>query len=471
MYRISVALLLINAVSDCGLAQSGSQDTQTIENLRREIAVMSQRLRDMEKTLSALEAKSSERDAHELDIPAVTSPKGVEISDRVAKYETANEDQAPAPRTDNLPLDPTYAGFFRLPTTKTWLQIGGYVKTDFLYDLKPAGNTDAFVPSSIPVGPGADVQNANFHARQSRFNFDFRTPLAGGNARTFLEFDFFGSNGPTTPRLRHLYGQFRNILVGLTYSNFTDPDALPDTLDFAGPNGGVKTRNVQLRYSAVLTKRSTIRVSVEKPVSDVLSRRVDIAIDPSSPAPDLSASWRYEVDRGHLQVSSIYRWIAATANESRTASVFGWGVGATSGFRTFDRDNVVLEFTFGRGIGRYIDDTSGQGVDAALESIQNPVPKALPAIGISAAYQHYWARQLRSTATFGYASVENTSFQADNFFHRSQYFAGNVIWAPMRQFQLGAEALYGWQELKGGARGNATRIQFSTKYRFLTRDE
>ena len=47
--------------------------------------------------------------------------------------------------------------------------------------------------------------------------------------------DFFGTNS-TTPKLRHAYGQAKNFLVGQTFSNFMDPDAGADTLDYQGPN-------------------------------------------------------------------------------------------------------------------------------------------------------------------------------------------------------------------------------------------
>ena len=44
----------------------------------------------------------------------------------------------------------------RLPGTQTFLKIGGYFKTDFIYDGKPAGDPERFIPSSIPLGqPGA----------------------------------------------------------------------------------------------------------------------------------------------------------------------------------------------------------------------------------------------------------------------------------------------------------------------------
>ena len=65
------------------------------------------------------------------------------------------------------------------------------------------------------------------HSWRAEFSTDFRIPVSNvGTARMFMQFDFFGSNGATTPRLRHAYAQIANILVGQTFTNFMDPDAL-----------------------------------------------------------------------------------------------------------------------------------------------------------------------------------------------------------------------------------------------------
>ena len=65
----------------------------------------------------------------------------------------------------------------------------------------------------------------------------------------------FGTNS-TTPRLRHAYAQVLNVLLGQSFSNFMDPDAGPDTLDFQGPNAQVSIRNPQFRYRFALPKRA-----------------------------------------------------------------------------------------------------------------------------------------------------------------------------------------------------------------------
>jgi len=239
------------------------------------------------------------------------------------------------------------------------LKIGGYFKTDFIYDLKPAGDPDKFVPASIPIPSVVAVNNSSISIRPTRLNLDFRIPSnTFGDVRFYLEGDLFGSNA-TTPRLRHAYAQARNFLIGQTFSNFMDPDGFPDTLDFQGPNGMVSIRNPQLRYGFALSPSTTLYISLEKPSSDVAFSTPEFSAKPNAPSPDGTLRLRQEFEGGHFQIAGLFRSIAAFLPDGRSDSVFGWGLNASSGFRMFGKDNAIVAVAAGHGISRYLQDTSG----------------------------------------------------------------------------------------------------------------
>jgi len=58
--------------------------------------------------------------------------------------------------------------------------------------------------------------------------------------RFYLEGDLFEPMRPL--RACAMLRPGKNLLIGQTFSNFMDPDAFPDTLDFQGPNGMVSVR-------------------------------------------------------------------------------------------------------------------------------------------------------------------------------------------------------------------------------------
>jgi hypothetical protein len=395
---------------------------------------------------------------------SVASPQ---VGRATAEYQEFDEDTAAAPRFDNVPLDSKYNGYFQLPRTQTLLKIGGFFKTDFIYDLRFAGNTYLFIPSSFSIPQVPGVYNANVSIRPTRLSLDFRIPSSAlGDVRLYTEGDLFGTNA-TPPRLRHAYAQVRNLLIGQTWTNFMDPDAIADSVEFRGPNGMVLPLNPQVRYGFALGPSTTLHVSVERPSSDVFFQTPQFAAQPNSPSPDGTIRLHQEFERGHFQVAGLFRLIAAYLPDGRADSVFGSGVNTSLSLNTARRDNVIVAVASGHGILRYVQDTSGLGIDAEPGSKSNPHLEATPAVGIEGDYQHYWLKTLRSNAICSYAAVNNTDVVPVKTYNHATYTSTNLIWNPYGSLNIGAEFLYGWTVPQDGQKVNAPGIQFSAKYSFV----
>lgn len=383
-----------------------------------------------------------------------------------ARYEEFSQDILAAARMDNAPLDPAYPGYFRLPGTSTFMRIGGYFKSDFIYDLKPAGDTDRFIPATIPVPTISGVNNSTVSVRPTRLSLDFLLPNDRINTvRFYVEADLFGTNA-TTPRLRHAYAQVKNILIGQSFSNFMDPDAGPDQLDFQGPNAWVSIRNPQLRYGFKLGKNTGLHFSVEKASSDLSFKTPDFNSLANSNAPDGTVRLRTDYKSGHVQLSAVFRSIGAYLPDGRSDSVFGWGMNF-AGSQKIGVDTLVFQGAYGQGLGRYVNDTSGTASDANVQSGTANHLKAIPLVATYASYQHYWKPRLRSSLMYGFVQVQNTDLQPGTAFHRSNYYGTNLIWNAIGSLNVGAEFLYGWQVQKSGLSGNAPRVMFSMKYNFI----
>jgi hypothetical protein len=488
-YLLPTILAMLVTLPSRALPQSQAVADETQE-LKKLVQRMNEQMSKMQAEIDELKGAKAQAAPKQQEAVPPTKPVEVEgtiqssepptegktsghVGETTAKYQEFSEDTEAAPRFENVPLDPKYHGYFRLPGTQTILKIGGYFKSDFIYDLKPAGNTDSFIPSSFPVPQIASANNATVSIRPTRLSLDFRIPSTKiGDVRFYVESDFFGTNA-TTPRLRHAYAQVKNLLIGQTFSNFMDPDAFPDTLDFQGPNGMVSLRNPQFRYGFALSPNTTFYVSVEKPSSDIIFKTPQFSAQPNAPSPDGTIRLRQEFQRGHVQVSGVFRSIGAYLPDQRSDSVFGWGVNTSLALETFDRDTLIFAVAAGHGVSRYIQDTSGLGIDAEPTSA-TPTANAhlvsTPAIGVEAAYQHYWLKKLRSSAIYSYAAVNNTNLSAPTTYNHGTYTGANLIWNPGGSLNLGGEFLYGWIMLNNGQSANAPRIQFSAKYSFVKVD-
>lgn len=479
LYLVAVVVSLLTVMPARALPQSQTSSNETQE-LRKQLDELRAQMDKLQARLGELESSKPTQAAKPLAAPSAYQggtiestqplPQGEssrQVGEATATRQVFSEDTVAAARFNNVPLDPKYNGFFQLPGTQTILKIGGYFKTDFIYDLKPAGNPDSFIPSSFPIPNVVGVNNATVSVRPTRLSLDFRIPSTNlGDVRFYLEGDLFGTNA-TTPRLRHAYAQVKNVLIGQTFSNFMDPDGFPDTLDFQGPNGMVSIRNPQFRYGFALSPSTTLYISVEKPTSDVTFKTPLFSAQPNSPAPDGTIRLRQEFQRGHIQIAGLFRSIGAFLPDGRATSVFGWGVNTSLGVKTFGQDNVIFAVAAGHGVSRYIQDTSGLGIDAEPASPANPHLQATPAVGVEAAYQHYWLKNLRSSAIYSYAAVNNTDLAEATTYNHATYTGTNLIWNPYGSLNVGAEFLYGWTMEQNGQKANAPRIQFSAKYSFV----
>jgi DcaP outer membrane protein len=474
------ALIPVRVIAQTDNSQAVDQLSKRLDELRAEMNKIEAQLSELKSGKAAptqaapaaapsTETRVGQQGTISLQSPA-QGPTSPHVGEATATYKEFSEDTLAAARFNNIPLDPKYHGFFVIPGTQTLLKIGGYFKTDFINDLKPAGNTDSFIPSSFPIPTVTGVNNSTVSIRPTRMSLDFRIPSTKlGEVRFYVEADLFGTNS-TTPRLRHAYAQVRNLLIGQTFTNFMDPDAFPDTLDFQGPNGMVSIRNPQFRYGFALSSSTTFYFSVEKPSSDVAFATPQFSAKPNAPAPDGAIRLRQEFERGHFQVAAIFRSIAAFLPDGRTDSVFGWGVNTSAGVKTFGKDNLILAVAAGHGISRYLQDTSGLGIDAEVASGAGNHLEATPAVGVEAAYQHYWLKTLRSSAVYSYAAVNNSDLAAVTTYNHATYTATNLIWNPYGSLNVGAEFLYGWTMLQNGQKANAPRIQLSVKYSFVKTD-
>jgi hypothetical protein len=169
-----------------------------------------------------------------------------------------------------------YPGSFKLPGSDTSFSIHGYVKLDAIYDADQALGDSAGWTGIQANGTQAQRRDGifRFHAKQSRLNFQSRTPTSYGQLKTYIEADFLGATGnqsvsnSTSLRLRHAYGELGPVLGGQTWTNFMDVGSLPETLDFNGPVGVLFARQAQIRYTQGFGK-FTFSGSLENPQGDI----------------------------------------------------------------------------------------------------------------------------------------------------------------------------------------------------------
>ena len=249
--------------------------------------------------------------------------------------------------------------------------------------------------------------------RESRIGFETRTPTPLGEVRTVMEFDWAGSTtfapggaNPTSvsdnlaPRLRYAYGTLGGLLAGQATSNFSDPDANAEALDFGGNVGEPgRVRVPQVRYTVPVPFGGSLSVSAETPETDIATANgieasdagaiptlttsctagapaqaaaatstcsttlLTSGVTPTNIAkatsPDFTVAWYVPQAWGHFDVSAVIRpSLDATDGKFFSRHFIGYGGHFGMSFQPrwfgWAKDTFSAHFTLGEAIGNYL---------------------------------------------------------------------------------------------------------------------
>ncbi|HEX3861957.1 MAG TPA: porin [Stellaceae bacterium] len=446
---------------------------------------------------------------------------------------------------------------FLIPGTDTSIRVGGEI--DEVLDYWFNGGPPNSSPQTTTLGATGQAQSAPLHVhsglnaagaivpagnparsrgdsifsqspRQSKLNIETRTPTPWGEARTYMEFDWAGSTNfspggatPTSvsdnlaPRLRFAYGTLGGFLAGQANSNFSDPDANAESLDFGGNVGepGV-TRVPQVRYTMPLAGwgiPGALSVSAETPETDaVLAGGLIIGSDASSgspsgslpagtfnptksPAPDITAAWYIPQPWGHMDFSAVVRpemefKDGAFVDRSFVGYGAHFGGDVKPGWFGWAKDDITFHFVGGDAIGRYLNSGSNFGLASNYPSNGAPATAALAAnvlikpvrsYGGEVGYQHWWMSNLRSTISGGVHWRDVDSRVVGCAFNSAAALAGtgscalnkevitthaNVIWNPVPFVDVGLEYTWSHRLVLSNLKGDQSAVigKFGVKF-------
>jgi hypothetical protein len=443
-----------------------------------EIARMQSALDAMAQTITNLQVEIKELKTHqanntnttvqsgkgmEFTVPTIEKPDG---ESQIIPHESLRDYQEAAQRPSKIALDPKYKGFIPVPNTPVFIKFNTKVKLDTMADNRNSGNPDRFVPAQIPLeGDSAHGGGSRFNvtARASSVSLDVRAPDVPGDPRFYYNNDFFG--GGTSAgmgyRLKHLYGQYFNVIAGFTYSVFEDPDVWPDTVDFEGPNSMIFARQPTIRYLLPMGEHWQLNLGIQQPASEVDTFNTN-SITSANHAPDGGFNLRWENKKvGHVQVGAILRDVGANSGTLGNQDVFGWGLMGAAGINMFGKDSLQAQVTYGEGYFHFANDNftySGfEGGDAAYTAAGRL--KALPFFSAMGGYTHHWSDTFRSTASVGFNNLDNASSQGPAAYHKTFYSSVNLVYQLRKRLSVGLEALYGKKEVKNGDTGDVIRVQ------------
>jgi len=375
----------------------------------------------------------------------------------------------------------------------TTFLLTGFLKADALFtntsDGEIADNStgrDYYVPGAIPIGGQDEGTDLNAHVKQSRINFGTDTILDGGDKlSTRFEIDFFGSitgdqrvSNTYAPVLRHAYVQWRNWLVGQTWTNFQDVATLPDAVDFIGTTDGtVFVRQPQVRYTngglsvSAENRETTITPYLPGIPSTTTVTGAERITSDDGMVPDLIARYTYKGSWGHVSAAALLREIKLeTTSAARTTTGVNapiddssWtGALSLSGKYMIGKDDIRFMALYGN-LGRYV------GLNFSNDAVLNSSGDLESIDGYAGfvAFRHVFSPKVRGNIYYALQSYDNDTDLTGLLVNQSSNsWTANIIFSPLPKLDVGAEFRHATRELENGSDGNLDRLQLMTKYSF-----
>ena len=473
-------LSLISALGMFCLASTGAlaQDSYAtrIQVLEEELAAIKQsaiagedvgeRIEDLEDALTMLKQEAAEggpvSTAQSDEQGSVTEPERIETGVNETRDSHVVQTAADLVADD-------FVGSWPLFGTDARMKIGGYVKLDALYDFDGSGDKYQFLIAQIPVdGTPASGRDGYFSmfARETRFNFDVRRSPDGGPAQQlFLEMDFFDESS-FSPRLRHAYVVYGNLLFGQTWTTIADLSSLPFTIDFGAGDALFGTRTAQVRWQQDWNETWSWGVGLENLERPGISNPDNVPGEANVRLPVLAGRITKQTNSGSASLAAMVqelRWDGQ--GDGPNASATGWAL-IYAGRRNFrSGDFWTWNVAYGDGTPENIMALTGSNANAVIEADGRLTTRK--GYSVALGYGHRWSDRLASNFAYAFTDLEDLGLgqRAPDAIKSGGVGHANLVWRKDK-LSAGVELMWGLRENANGNDGDAVRVQAMLKYGF-----
>ena len=350
---------------------------------------------------------------------------------------------------------------------KLSFRLSGFVNLNTIFDFNGLDNYDDFTTSQIPINPDPYENTFRFHmtARQSRLSFNINYITPWGDLKGFVSGDFYtGNTGDISYfHLREAYLEMGHLLLGQTSTTFGNPDVVPATIDFEGPNSSTTLRNPMIRYSNDIGKNWSYILAIEMRGPDTRPFTKDIKSFIATPT--LVGSINKKSDWGVISLSGMFDITRYFNADSIAKKDFGYGGAFSAIINVWKQNHINLFLIAGKGVSNFIDDLSGGGYNGVPDFTTNKLVM-LNSVGGFISYTQHWNDKFSSNFIFSYIELEKTALLPKDDFRYSYYALANLFYSPFQRLNFGLEYNYGKLYVQDNQTGNAHRLQFLAQFTF-----
>ena len=318
--------------------------------------------------------------------------------------------------------------------------IGGCVRMRAWYDWGGV-HTSGFIPYFIPMhrNPAHTRRFDTTPAGSALFFRVIGRNKTLGNYQLYIQADFSGYESRDF-KLKKAYAIINDITIGYANSTFSDPAALPPTIDAAGPNNKLTVTNVLVRWMHTFRHGLVTAFSVESP-----KRQIDVdnefteAVDQWMP--DFSSFVQYEWNSSqHVRLAGIVRTLPYRDMKTiKNHNILGWGLQLSSIAKPTSRITCYANASMGKGY-------ASLGGDLLVGNYDLIGDKAVPgklyapkSYGWCLGLQYNFKPNLFSVITFSESRYMPDRTVDGSEYKYGLYGAANLFWNMTARMQVGVE--------------------------------
>ena len=333
------------------------------------------------------------------------------------------------------------------------------------YDFNGLQGGTGFSISEIPVGEEQNYEQTFYMtANITRLGLEVKHKTLVGNTLIRVETDF---NGPDNKfRIRQAYGQTSHFIVGQTWTNFSDIETLPLTVDVDGPPTAVTLRTVLIKYYIDFKPGWRFRASIESPgisifVPDTLSVE-EVTQNYPAIASNIKKDWKAV----QIKTAGVINPISVRNLSGERSSLIGRGLLLSVNADITENASIKFQGIYGNGIASYLNISENSAFDVVL----NPVDGEYQLTNCYGGYIAYNMNIIKNyvdmDVVYGLVNLKMEDYFPDYLFKAGQYITFNAFFQDPEAFRLGLEYSYGFKKTKDGKSGNANRFAFTFYYDF-----
>lgn len=364
------------------------------------------------------------------------------------------------------PLAPYF--LFMSRDTQLAMGIGGCVRMRGWYDWGGAIPANGFAPYLIPMTKNPLRMRAlgTTPAGTCLFYRVIGRNKALGQYQVYIEANFNGYSSRDF-QLKKAYAVLNDVTIGYANSTFSDPAALPPTVDASGPNCKMSATSVLVRWMHDFKKGFTIAASVETPDTHITPVAGQTAAV-TDYVPDIAAFTQYAWgSSNHIRFAGIMRFIPyRNLLKEQNHNVAGGGMQLSGVVHAATQWTFYGCINGGKGFQSLGGDWLMGNYDLIADPKKAGVMKTPWGYGGYAAVQYNFRPNIFASATFGGAAYRPGKMAEPTEYDNGLYMAANVYWNVTARIQVAAEFNLGRRENFDGAKMWARRAGLMAQFSF-----